>query len=387
MAAFPDVGLVAAKLRAREVAARLEGGSVGDGRAAVVAGEKNHRVARDAGLLHGREHFANGVIGLRREIGVGVEPAFTLPVFRRGDRRVRRAEREVEEERLAGRGALANVLDRMARDGRQHVDRRDGGGHAVVFEVSLHRARVLETAVAVEAARERAVGGDRAPGSSAGFFGGLGTTGHGHGGRGLAALYGETEMPFADDGGVITLPLQQVTDGEPVGGDQRLRVAIVNALLQVRAPRVAAGQQAVARGRADGRPAVRIRKRHAFAAQPVEVRCRDFATRRVERLHIAVTEIVGEDQNNVRPRDGVDVFRRAGGDAGGRGGSEQREQGEKTAPHLQNVPLTPKVQSEPKSSRLRNCAGGGVLGPASSKSSVASFRLRRLAKSAKRRAS
>ena len=120
------------------------------------------------------------------------------------------------------------------------------------------------------------------------------------GGGGGGTLGGETEVPLADRGGGVAVLFQQSRHREPVGRDERIVIgAVEHALLQVRAPRVAARQQAVARGRADGGAAVRIGEGHALRDQPVEVRRLDFSALGVERLHVAVAQIVGEDVDDV----------------------------------------------------------------------------------------
>ena len=100
VAALPDVGFVAAELRAGEVAQFLEAGRVGLRRAAVVGGENDEGVFGEAVSVEGGENFSNDGVGLHREIGVGAKAAFALPLGRRENRRVGRRERDVEEKRF-----------------------------------------------------------------------------------------------------------------------------------------------------------------------------------------------------------------------------------------------------------------------------------------------
>ena len=107
-------------------------------------------------------------------------------------------------------------------------------------------------------------------------------------------------MPLADGGGGVAIFLQQGGHGEAALSDEgRIIGTVEHALLQPAAPRVTTGEQAVARGRADGGAAVGVGECHALRGEAIEVRGLDFSAGRVERLHIAVTEIVGEDVDDV----------------------------------------------------------------------------------------
>ena len=125
----------------------------------------------------------------------------------------------------------------------------------------------------------------------------------------------QAEVPLADAGGGVALVLEQARDGEPARLDERRRAALQHAALQRTAPGVAAGQDAVARGRADGRGTMGVGEDHAFARQAVEVRRADFGFR-VEAAQVAVAEVVGEDEDDVGPRGGS-------GERGGRGAQFQ----------------------------------------------------------------
>lgn len=65
------------------------------------------------------------------------------------------------------------------------------------------------------------------------------------------------------------VPPTNVQAAEPVRCDERLVIAAIeHALLQPRAPRVAPGEQPVARRRANRRPAMRICERHPLGRGP-----------------------------------------------------------------------------------------------------------------------
>ena len=42
-----------------------------------------------------------------------------------------------------------------------------------------------------------------------------------------------------------------------------------------------------------------IRERHALRSQPIQIRRRDFAPRRVQTMHVAITKIVSKNKNDV----------------------------------------------------------------------------------------
>ena len=107
-------------------------------------------------------------------------------------------------------------------------------------------------------------------------------------------------MPLPNRRSRVAVLLEKCGHGEPSGGDERWVVgAIEHACLQPRPPRITPREQSIAGGRADGGAAVRIGKRHALQREFVEVRCLDFPALRIEALHIAIAEIVGEDVNDV----------------------------------------------------------------------------------------
>ena len=98
--------------------------------------------------------------------------------------------------------------------------------------------------------------------------------------------------------------------------DERRAVALQHAALQPGSPGVAAGEDAVARRRADGRDRVRIGEADALLGECVDVRRWDLAALRVVGVHVAVAEIVAEDVDDVGPQ-GRSRWRRRGGGGGG----------------------------------------------------------------------
>jgi hypothetical protein len=109
---------------------------------------------------------------------------------------------------------------------------------------------------------------------------------------------------LAAAGGVAVQP-EERRHGEPALGDERRIIgAVEHAALQASAPRIATREQAVARGRADGGAAVGIGERHPLRGEAVEMRGLDLAALGIERLHIAVAQIVGEYVNDVGLRRG-----------------------------------------------------------------------------------
>ena len=304
VAALPNVGLVAAELRAGEVALFFEGGCAGLRRAAVVGGEDDERVGGEAVFVEGGENFSDDGIGLHDKIAVGAEAAFALPLGRRENRCVRRREWDVEEKGFPGfrsGGVVCDIVDGLTLEAWEHLDGRETFDDAVVLDEAGHRAGVGAAPEIIEAARDGAAddtGADREAGvAHLRFFRGGGGCRRSWRGRTLGE---KAEVPLADGGGGVAIFLQQGWHGETILGDEwRIVGAVEHALLEPAAPRVTTGEQAVAGGRADGGAAVGVGERHALRGEAVEVGRLDFSAGRVERLHVAVSEIVGEDVDDV----------------------------------------------------------------------------------------
>ena len=67
---------------------------------------------------------------------------------------------------------------------------------------------------------------------------------------------------------------------------------------------VSARQQCVTRGRAAAATAVSVRETHSLGGKIVHVRCRNLAALGIIALHIPITEIVGQDDEEVGTRPG-----------------------------------------------------------------------------------
>ena len=65
-------------------------------------------------------------------------------------------------------------------------------------------------------------------------------------------------------------------------------------------PRITPRQQPVARRRADGRPAVRIRENHPLPRETIHIRRRNLPPLRIEKMHIPVAEIIAKHIHDIR---------------------------------------------------------------------------------------
>jgi hypothetical protein len=207
-----------------------------------------------------------------------------------------RIERKIEEKRLVGLGALGDKLPAPFDQGRQHVHRFDDLGNTIVFKNGLHHPGMVESIEAIETARDRTIRRNApqrcthkwARTRVARFGAGL-----------VRALDGEPQMPFADDARVVTLLLQERRHRQLIPLDQRRDIAVKHVGLQPGSPGVASRKNTVAARRADRCARVRIRERHALRGQLVNIGRFDLAALRIQALHIAVAEIVGQDINNI----------------------------------------------------------------------------------------
>ena len=121
--------------------------------------------------------------------------------------------------------------------------------------------------------------------------------------------------------------LREAADGESVRCDERTLPRTHDAGLQTAAPVIAPREERVARGRTHARGRMRICETHPGLRQPIHVRRGDFSARGIVALHIAVAEIVGQNNDDVRfgaggARRGV---RRECGGRGKRGGRQREE--------------------------------------------------------------
>lgn len=110
----------------------------------------------------------------------------------------------------------------------------------------------------------------------------------------------ETEVPFAEDGGVVSALFEKVGDGEGFGGDEEGRgdgSGAPEAFAIGSAEGVFAGEEPVAGRSADGGGRVGVGKAFSFGGQPVDVGGFEFGG--AVAAEIAVAEIVGEDEDDV----------------------------------------------------------------------------------------
>jgi hypothetical protein len=108
------------------------------------------------------------------------------------------------------------------------------------------------------------------------------------------------EMPFADEAGGVAVLLQQRGDGRAGGLDEEWVEGVGDAtVIERRAPAVAAGDEGVARGRADGGGRVGVRETPALAREAIEIRCADECRIGAVGTEAAVAVVVGEDDDDV----------------------------------------------------------------------------------------
>ncbi len=111
---------------------------------------------------------------------------------------------------------------------------------------------------------------------------------------------GQAHMPFADRRGGVALLPQHRRQGQATRGDQGGAAGALEHRAAIRhAKRHLAGHQAVARGRADRGGTMRVGEAHAFPREAVEMWRGDLRLV-VVAAHIAVAEVVGEDEQDVR---------------------------------------------------------------------------------------
>lgn len=107
------------------------------------------------------------------------------------------------------------------------------------------------------------------------------------------------EVPFADAGGVVALALEHGGDGEAPLLDEARAETAEDGFLQLAAPVVAAGDDTVTRGRADGGGGVCVGEDDALTREAVYVRGGDLAFG-VQAAHVTIAEVVAEDEDEVR---------------------------------------------------------------------------------------
>ncbi len=103
------------------------------------------------------------------------------------------------------------------------------------------------------------------------------------------------ERPLSEQPGPIARLLQDVGNGHVLWPEGKVRVLVAAG---ARMAGVVAGHQAAAGRRAYGRAGIGLRKAHPFRGDPVEVRCLHLPG--AITAEIAVAEVVGQDQQDVR---------------------------------------------------------------------------------------
>ena len=250
--AIPDVRLVPTKDIVRVMPFLFQLGNPRRRRTAVVAGEDHQRVVGNPVLLQRGHDFADAGVRLHDKVGIGTDAAFRFPFLYRHDRRVRRGQGQVDEERvpfLRFSRVRMDVLNGLARQRRQNIYglkiRSCCSRPSPRF---LGRGRLRETIVLDEGERGHIQGGGNA-------VVGVETPGRGplsHFQRSGVLRDVQAHMPFADAGGGIPILYQQRGHCHPLRLYQRLIVSLQHPGLQTRSPAVAARQHAISRRRTNG---------------------------------------------------------------------------------------------------------------------------------------
>jgi hypothetical protein len=116
--------------------------------------------------------------------------------------------------------------------------------------------------------------------------------------RGIIA-FAETQMPFADGRRCVTRLLEKFGEGESLLLEQQRRAGRMDTRRMVarRPPDATPRHQAIARRRANRAGRVGVGKAPAFACETINVRRLYF--RRAIAPHVAITEVVGQDQHHI----------------------------------------------------------------------------------------
>ena len=320
----------------------------------VVAGEDHQRVVRHAESLESAHQLADDPVELEDE--VTVRPGVRLPLERVGGegRQVHRLCRVVEEERSVGcrlhvlleeghallqeeqvhllqvevgRDQPGAVVLRVGvlrqRPTVEDSGRRDGNPIAVDEGVQPVGGRAAHRAEEViEAAVDRRVGARARVVDSLHRFQPVLVDRHS-----IPVEEPHPDVPLAEARGRIPGLAQHPRESEPPFLDQARAADTGEDAPHPGAEGHAAGEQAVARRRADGGRAVRVGEEHPLRGEAIEVRRRDLALG-VVAADVAVAEVVGEDDDDVRvPRP---LLRRGADDRGERDKKEQSDGGSHT---------------------------------------------------------
>ena len=152
------------------------------------------------------------------------------------------------------------------------------------------------------------------------------------------------EMPFPNRRRAIPLLLEQPRQREPSGSDERLAEITNDARLQPRAPMIAPREQSVARRRTHTARCVRVGEAHPLRRKRVHVRRGDLAALRVVAPHIAIAEIVGKDEEDVRL---VPASLRLGGTGLAAKNAKQHKLNDKTFHGFDGMPSSTATAAKP----------------------------------------
>ena len=108
---------------------------------------------------------------------------------------------------------------------------------------------------------------------------------------------GESDVPFADEGGCVSLSLEHGGKREAIFFDEAGAGGAGEDAFHAGSEGHASGEDAVAGGRADGGGAVSVGKAEAFAGELVDVRCGNFGLV-VVAAKVSVAEVVGKDEED-----------------------------------------------------------------------------------------
>ena len=351
--ALVDVGLHAPP---GTVGAMPEGLDVGGGPVRTVVGSEDHQgVLRQTFAVQGRQQRAHDGVHLDHEVAVDAGFAASS-VFGEGEPgSVRGGEGELQEEGLAGAArAEIRTPSPALRLQEGHGPGLQGGQTGLVGEARRPRPGPPEAgasltdgaagshllrrqrpgAQAVRAGGDEGVGrevqgGRQEEGAGEAQGVGAGVEGRPEVGVRFGALgveAAEPEVPLAEEGSGVAGFLEQGGQGRPSLFDQGAPVAVQDPGLQARAPGVAAGEDAVAGRRADRRRRVGVGEAQSLGCQAVEGRGRNPGVR-VVAAGVALPQVVGQDQEDVR------VLGRGRPFLGG-GGQEDQDGGEQAQGRL-----------------------------------------------------
>ena len=106
-------------------------------------------------------------------------------------------------------------------------------------------------------------------------------------------------MPLADARRAIAVLLGEPGNRQPIGRDEWRLPDADDTLLQTAAPVIPAGQQRVARRRTDSGRRMRVGETQPLRRETIDARREDLAALGVVARDVTVTEVVGQDDDDV----------------------------------------------------------------------------------------